>query len=85
MNANHEVGVRAYIAFKLSHAMFGRAPGELDAAELNRLSSSVERQTSIEACVLASPEAGEVVVPGFGSSDCRHGCGSHLKRIAIDK
>ena len=69
MNVNHEAGVRAYIAFKLSHAMFGRAPGELDAAELKRLSSSVERQTSIEACVLASPEAGEVVVPAATLDD----------------
>jgi len=25
---------------------------------------------------------GEVVVPGFGASDCRAGCGSHLKRIS---
>lgn len=25
--------------------------------------------------------AGEIVVPGFGASDCRKGCGSHLKRI----
>ncbi len=25
--------------------------------------------------------AGEIVVPGFGASDCRAGCGSHLKRV----
>ena len=25
---------------------------------------------------------GEVVVPGFGASDCTGGCGSHLKKLA---
>ncbi|WP_211364255.1 GIY-YIG nuclease family protein [Propionivibrio limicola] len=37
---------------------------------------------------LAEPECevnqrliGEVLVPGFGASDCRAGCGSHLKRL----
>ena len=25
---------------------------------------------------------GEIVVPGFGASDCRAGCVSHLKRLA---
>ena len=25
---------------------------------------------------------GDIPVPGFGASDCRSGCGSHLKRIA---
>jgi Uri superfamily endonuclease len=24
---------------------------------------------------------GEIVAPGFGASDCRHGCGSHLKYL----
>ncbi len=24
---------------------------------------------------------GEITVPGFGASDCRAGCGSHLKRL----
>ena len=24
---------------------------------------------------------GEIVVPGFGASDCRRGCGSHLKYL----
>jgi Uri superfamily endonuclease len=27
--------------------------------------------------------AGEIVAPGFGASDCRRGCGSHLKRTDI--
>lgn len=25
---------------------------------------------------------GEIPVPGFGASDCRAGCGSHLKRLS---
>lgn len=30
-------------------------------------------------CELNHATRGEVVVPGFGASDCRAGCGSHLK------
>ncbi len=33
-------------------------------------------------CQLAARAGGEVVVSGFGSSDCRAGCGSHLRRVA---
>lgn len=33
-------------------------------------------------CFLNARTRGEVVVPGFGASDCRSGCGSHLKRVA---
>lgn len=32
-------------------------------------------------CVLNQSTAGKVIVPGFGASDCRAGCGSHLKRV----
>ncbi|WP_126443871.1 GIY-YIG nuclease family protein [Sulfuricystis multivorans] len=32
-----------------------------------------------EECVLNQASAGVIVVPGFGASDCRAGCGSHLK------
>lgn len=32
-------------------------------------------------CVVNRQQAGEIVVPGFGASDCRAGCGSHLKRL----
>ncbi|MCB1907602.1 MAG: nitrogen fixation protein NifM [Rhodocyclaceae bacterium] len=63
MTKNHESGARAYMAFKLSHAMFGRAPGELEAAERGKLTASVRRQVSIETCVLESAEATEVAVP----------------------
>ena len=39
----------------------------------------VRRSTEPE-CVLNQRGYGEIVVPGFGASDCRMKCGSHLKR-----
>jgi Uri superfamily endonuclease len=30
-------------------------------------------------CRLNQASAGQVLVPGFGASDCRAGCGAHLK------
>lgn len=32
-------------------------------------------------CVLNRKVGGEVLVPGFGASDCRKGCGSHLRYL----
>jgi Uri superfamily endonuclease len=32
-------------------------------------------------CRINQKIAGEMIVPGFGASDCRAGCGSHLKKI----
>ena len=32
-------------------------------------------------CEINQRGAGEALVPGFGASDCRAGCGSHLKRV----
>ncbi len=32
-------------------------------------------------CAVSRETAGAVVAPGFGASDCRAGCGSHLKRL----
>lgn len=32
-------------------------------------------------CVLNQACHGTVPVPGFGASDCRHGCGAHLKYL----
>jgi Uri superfamily endonuclease len=32
-------------------------------------------------CVLNRATPGAVVVPGFGASDCRAGCGAHLKHV----
>lgn len=40
----------------------------------------VTRASSAE-CACNQAVRGEIVVPGFGSSDCRQGCGSHLKKI----
>jgi Uri superfamily endonuclease len=40
----------------------------------------VKRSTTDE-CELNQAVVGEIVIPGFGASDCRHGCGSHLKRL----
>ena len=34
-----------------------------------------------EECRLNQASPGRVLVPGFGSSDCKAGCGSHLKFI----
>ena len=33
-------------------------------------------------CILNQRTAGRIVAPGFGASDCRAGCGSHLKWLA---
>lgn len=42
--------------------------------------TEVARSDSGE-CALNQATAGMVIVPGFGASDCRAGCGSHLKRV----
>jgi len=42
--------------------------------------TGVERFAQAE-CELNCNTTGEVVVAGFGASDCRAGCGSHLKYI----
>lgn len=33
-------------------------------------------------CAVNRATGGEVPVPGFGASDCRAGCGSHLRRLS---
>ncbi|NOY62943.1 MAG: GIY-YIG nuclease family protein [Gammaproteobacteria bacterium] len=33
-------------------------------------------------CLVNQHHGGVVVVPRFGASDCRQGCGSHLKRLS---
>ena len=40
--------------------------------------TGVERSMQPE-CSLNQATAGAVLMPGFGASDCRAGCGSHLK------
>ncbi|NPA25111.1 MAG: GIY-YIG nuclease family protein [Deltaproteobacteria bacterium] len=34
-------------------------------------------------CELVQKGGGVVVVPGFGASDCRSGCGSHLRMVTV--
>lgn len=41
---------------------------------------SVKRSSQAE-CDLNQKVRGEVLVPGFGASDCRNGCGSHLQYL----
>ncbi len=40
----------------------------------------VERFSQAE-CELNQQTSGQVLIAGFGASDCRNGCGSHLKLI----
>lgn len=42
--------------------------------------TSVRRSVEDE-CVLNQKTGGEIVVPGFGASDCVKGCGSHLRYL----
>jgi len=39
------------------------------------------RRSQLAECVLNRRSGGRVVVPGFGASDCRAGCGSHLRYL----
>jgi nitrogen fixation protein NifM len=58
-----EEGVRAYAEFRLAHAMFGRAPTELDEAQQARVSGAARRQMRIETVILGADEARAVAVP----------------------
>jgi Uri superfamily endonuclease len=40
------------------------------------------RRLTLPECAINRQTAGEIVVAGFGASDCDAACGSHLKRIA---
>ena len=40
----------------------------------------VLRYTEAE-CGINQQVVGAITVPGFGATDCRTGCGSHLKRL----
>lgn len=42
--------------------------------------TKVEKSDDAE-CILNQKTAGDIIVVGFGSSDCKHGCRSHLKII----
>ena len=39
------------------------------------------RRFTADECQVNASLTGEIVVKGFGASDCRAGCGSHLKRL----
>lgn len=39
------------------------------------------RRADVAECALNQATVGTVLVPGFGASDCRQGCGSHLKLV----
>jgi Uri superfamily endonuclease len=39
------------------------------------------QRSDLAECVLNRQTAGTLLVPGFGASDCRHGCSSHLKYL----
>ena len=43
--------------------------------------ATVKRSSESE-CMLNQKVVGIVVVPGFGASDCRNGCGSHLHYLS---
>jgi Uri superfamily endonuclease len=40
------------------------------------------RRFDEDECTVNQQTAGEIVVPGFGASDCKRKCGSHLKFIS---
>ena len=37
--------------------------------------------STISECALVAAGGGSILVPGFGASDCRSGCGSHLRML----
>jgi len=39
------------------------------------------RRSDVAECALNQATVGRAPVPGFGASDCRQGCGSHLKFV----
>jgi Uri superfamily endonuclease len=43
------------------------------------------RRYRAEECLLNQKVRGVVLVPGFGASDCRSGCGSHLRYLGMVK
>jgi len=41
------------------------------------------RTCDVPECLLNQQVKGRTPVPGFGASDCRAGCGSHLKYLGV--
>ncbi len=52
-----------YLTLKLAQQLFHKPPGNLDAAERQRVDHVVARQLKIEQRILATPEAAQVVLP----------------------
>ena len=46
-------------------------------AQVIEVATSAERE-----CAVNARTGGDIVIAGFGSSDCRAHCGSHLRRVA---
>jgi len=38
-------------------------------------------RSTLPECTLNQTTTGDIPAPGFGASDCKHGCGSHLKYL----
>ena len=73
-----EDGVRAYTEFRLSHAMFGRAPAELDEAQQAKVSGVARRQMRIENAILeADPARGVTVPPSSVDAAVEQLCGRY--------
>ena len=60
----------ATLRWHIDHLL--RAPG----VRVTMVSRSIRPE-----CELQQATLGRVIAPGFGSSDCRAGCGSHLKYL----
>lgn len=52
-----------YLLLKTAQSLFGKAPGALDAAQLEKVRGLAARQSELERRVLASDEARAVIVP----------------------
>lgn len=53
----------AYLALKAAQKLYGKAPSELPSEEMERVQALAHKQSALEARVLASPEAGDAMVP----------------------
>lgn len=42
------------------------------------------RRSAQAECLLNQRTGGEILIPGFGASDCQAGCGSHLRYLGPD-
>ena len=75
-------GLEARIARHLAPAAAKRLRWHIDwllahpAARIVRV-----RRSRLPECALNRRAGGAVVAPGFGASDCRAGCGSHLRYL----